>query len=276
MSVFGVQSTGNPVFSNSAFGQQQAANPFSTQAQVGGLSSLGEAVARGTMTVGGAVNASFICLGLCIASAVGSTMLIPKESFFIPMIIGVIAYFLGGLLLVFVPKIAPIFAPIAAVFMGVMVSGISQVYAAKMAGTNLGGATGSGVIYTATGITFAVLFSMLMAYKFQIIRATKTFYTIMGVASVGILLFCLASLGASLFGKALIDWNSPLGLGIAVIIALVAAFMLIVDFDMIEQGAAHGLPKHYEWVGAFGLLTTLVWLYISILRILAIVAGKRE
>ena len=125
----------------------------------------------------------------------------------------------------------------------------------------------------AVGVTFAVFAVMLVLYRLNIIRATQQFRAIVVGATLGVAVLYLASMLLSLFHvdgvSTMLNSSSPLSIGISVIIAGIAAFNLILDFDFIETGAAQGAPRYMEWYGAFGLMVTLVWLYMEILRLLA-------
>ncbi len=131
-----------------------------------------------------------------------------------------------------------------------------------------------GLVIQAVSLTFATLFALLMAYKAGYIKATPTFKRGVVAATGGIVLFYLASMVLSVFGfNALTTFytsNSLLSIGFSVLVVGVAALNLVLDFDLIENAARQGnAPKYMEWYGAFGLLVTLVWLYLEILRLLA-------
>jgi uncharacterized YccA/Bax inhibitor family protein len=123
------------------------------------------------------------------------------------------------------------------------------------------------------GLTFSVVAAMYLLYKFNIIRATQRFKSIVFTATAGIAIFYLVCwIMSTVFHTTLPSFlfqGSLLGIGFSIFVVALAALNLILDFDMIEQGAEMGAPKYMEWYGAFGLLVTIVWLYLEILRLLS-------
>jgi uncharacterized YccA/Bax inhibitor family protein len=118
---------------------------------------------------------------------------------------------------------------------------------------------------------------MFLLYNFRIIKATERFKSVVMTATAGIAIFYLIVMVLHLFNVNVpfMHDSSPLGIGISLFIVGIAALNLIMDFDMIEQGAAQGAPKYMEWYGAFGLMVTLVWLYLEILRLLSRFASNK-
>lgn len=130
----------------------------------------------------------------------------------------------------------------------------------------------SGIVFQAVGLTFSVVAVMYLLYKFRVIKVTERFKSIIMIATLGLGLFYLVCWIISLFDVTLPSFlfqGSVLGIGFSVFVVALAALNLVLDFDMIEQGAAMGAPKYMEWYGAFGLLVTIVWLYMEILRLLS-------
>src|SRR6516225_132127 len=128
-----------------------------------------------------------------------------------------------------------------------------------------------GIAIQAVSLTFAVLFVLLLAYKFRIVQATRGFKLGIIAATGGIFLVYMANLVATLVFHSpfsILYSSSPLGIGISLFITVIAALNLILDFDLIEHGAAMGAPKYMEWYGAFAMMVTLIWLYMEILRLL--------
>ena len=121
------------------------------------------------------------------------------------------------------------------------------------------------------GLTFGVLFVMLAAYKTGLIRATERFKVGVIAATGGIALFYLVAMVLGLFhvNVGILYNSSPIGIAFSVFVVIIAALNLVLDFDMIETGVRIGAPKYMEWYGAFGLMVTLIWLYLEILRLLA-------
>ena len=133
-----------------------------------------------------------------------------------------------------------------------------------------------GLVMQAVGLTFGVAIAMFLLYNFKIIKATEKFKSVIISATMGIFVFYLISMVVRMFG---VDMpfmydSSALGIGISLFVIAIAALNLILDFDMIERGAAQGAPKFMEWYGAFGLLVTIVWLYIEILKLLSRLGRK--
>jgi uncharacterized YccA/Bax inhibitor family protein len=164
-------------------------------------------------------------------------------------------------------------APAYAFFKGLTLGGISA-YFELSESVNSGMRTSgySGIVIQAIALTFSVVVAMYLLYKFNIIRATEKFKSIILTATIGIAIFYLAIFGLSFFGVPMPGFlyqGSVFGIGFSVFVVALAAMNLILDFDMIEKGAEMGAPKYMEWYGAFGLLVTIVWLYMEILRLLS-------
>ena len=191
------------------------------------------------------------------------------------MWIGVIGGFITAIVLTFKPVWATFLAPIYALFEGAFIGGISAVYdfAFKGAAT---GATG-GIVMQAVGLTFAVVIAMFALYRFRIIKATEKFKSVIVIATVGIAVFYLLAIVLRMFNvdMPLIHSSGTLGIVFSLVVVGIAALNLILDFDRIEEGAAMGAPKYMEWYGAFGLLVTIVWLYLEILRLLSKLASRK-
>jgi uncharacterized YccA/Bax inhibitor family protein len=128
-----------------------------------------------------------------------------------------------------------------------------------------------GIAFQALLLTFGILTVLLVVYTTRLIRVTENFKLIIVSATGGIALYYVISLVLSFFGirAPLIHDNSWLGIGFTLVVVIIAALNLVVDFDFIEQGVERGAPKYMEWYGAFGILVTLVWLYIELLRLLS-------
>lgn len=234
-----------------------------------------------TMTVQGTATATMILLGLCSASAVlvwGVLSASPQLMW--PVLIGsLVGGLVLGIIMHFKHTTAPYLAPLYAIVQGGVVGGISLVYAIKSAGSSIGGATGAGIVLWAALLTFSVLFALLAAYKSRLIRATENFKLGVTAATMGIGLFYLVNLGVNLFWPGTIPSFGDMGwIGIAIcgFVVVIASLNLVLDFDFIEQGEAAGAPKYMEWYAGFGLLVTLIWLYIELLRLLYLLFGRRE
>jgi uncharacterized YccA/Bax inhibitor family protein len=173
--------------------------------------------------------------------------------------------FVVALILVFKPRWSPYLAPAYGLLEGVFVGAVSAIYNFAFA------KTAPNLIMQAVGLTFGVVIAMFLLYNFRVIKATQRFKSIVFTATAGIMLFYGLALILRMFGiqMPLIHESGLLGIGLSVFIVAIAALNLILDFDQIENGAAMGAPKYMEWYCAFGLLVTVVWLYLEILRLLS-------
>ena len=181
---------------------------------------------------------------------------------------GLFGYMIGGaigglifaLITIFKPTWAPVTAPIYAALEGLFIGALSAFAESKF----------PGIVLQATGLTFGILFALLGAYRSGLIKATENFKLGVAAATGGIFLVYMASFGLGMFGVTIpfLHDSTPIGIGISVFICIIAALNLVLDFDFIENGADQGAPKYMEWLGAFGLMVTLIWLYIEILHLL--------
>jgi uncharacterized YccA/Bax inhibitor family protein len=177
------------------------------------------------------------------------------------MIGGIFGGLVVGFLTIIKKNWAPITAPIYALLEGLFLGGISAVFNRSY----------PGIAMQAITLTFGVMFVMLLAYKFQIIRATRGFKLGVIAATGGIAVVYLVNMIMSLFFHTQMSFlyaATPLGIGISLFVVIIAALNLILDFDMIETAARMGAPKYMEWYGGFGMMVTLIWLYLEILRLL--------
>lgn len=192
-----------------------------------------------------------------------------------PLILtGVIGGLVVAITISFKKEWSPYLAPAYALLEGLFVGGVSAYFEYQATTSTEGFYAGgySGIVAQAVGLTFAVVAAMYLLYKFKIIQATKKFKAIILTATIGLGLFYLAIWVISMFGGAVPTFlyqGSAIGIGFSIFVVALAAMNLILDFDMIEQGAELGAPKYMEWYGAFGLLVTIVWLYLEILRLLS-------
>jgi uncharacterized YccA/Bax inhibitor family protein len=181
-------------------------------------------------------------------------------------IVGGIGGFIVALVTVFKPRASPYTAPLYAVLEGLLLGGISALYNARFAGLPLQAVT----------LTFGVFAALLLVYRTGIVRVTQNFRLGVFAATGGIAIMYLLSFVLRLFGvqMAFLHDSSPLSIGISLVVVVVAALNLVLDFDFIERGVEHGAPRFMEWYAAFGLLVTLVWLYLEILRLLGKLQGR--
>ena len=203
------------------------------------------------MTVSGAVNKTFallFCALIPAAAAWYQAMLGYTDKVNIIMTAGLI--------------IGAVYAFAEGAFLGGLSAAIEKIY--------------PGIAVQAVGATFVVLFVMLALYRMKLIRATEKLRSVILAATFAIMLVYLGSFIASFFGVQIpfVYGGGIIGIAFSVIVVIVAALNLILDFDVIEKCAAGMLPKYYEWYTAFGLMLTLVWLYMEILRLIAILRSN--
>ncbi len=212
---------------------------------------------QGTMTVSGTINKT-IMLFLILLVGASISWYQPSQLFIWG---GAIGGFIVAMVTIFKKQWAPFTAPVYAGLEGLFLGGISVMYEAAY----------SGIVYNAILLTLGVFAAMLLAYRSGLIEVTQKFRTGVVAATGGIFLVYLASIVLSFFGIeiSLIHGNGLMGIGFSLIIVGVAALNLVLDFDMIEKGAEAKAPAYFEWYTSFGLMITLVWLYIEILRLLS-------
>ena len=225
-----------------------------------------------TMTERGTLNKFFFLFLMVMASASFTWKAFYDGKNVFPWMIGAA---IGGLIVAFVIAFkrewSPYLTPAYGLLEGVFLGGISAVY------NNAFEKTAPGIVTQAVLLTFGAVIAMFLLYRFRIIKATEKFKSIIFIATAGIAVFYLLAMVLRLFNIdiALIHQGSTLGIVFSLIVVGVAALNLILDFDMIEQGVSMGAPKYMEWYGAFGLLVTIVWLYLEILRLLAKMSSRR-
>lgn len=222
-----------------------------------------------SMTIGGTVQKAFLLLVLTTIFAVVGWRAAESVLTTSPFLI-----FGGFLLLIGLsfaavknPKLAAPLGFLYAVLMGTWMGAISRIYADVY----------EGIVTQAVAATLCVFLGCLILYGTRAVKVTAKFQAVVISATFGVLILYLGTWILSLFGVGsfLNDAGSPLAIGISIIICIIAALNLFLDFNFIEQGSTVGAPKAMEWLGAFGLLTTLVWLYLEILRLLALLQGNR-
>jgi uncharacterized YccA/Bax inhibitor family protein len=216
------------------------------------------------MTLQGTVNKTGLLL-LCVVATSAWTWGLAHsptpEAVYPWMIGGLFGGLIAAIVTIFKKDWAPFMAPIYALLEGLVLGGISAVFDKFY----------PGIAVQAVGLTFGVLFLLLLAYKTGIVRATPRFKLGVMVATGAIFLVYMVDMFMGLFahtGISILRAASPLGIGISVVIVIIAALNLILDFDLIETGVRNGAPKYMEWYGAFALMVTLIWLYLEILRLL--------
>jgi uncharacterized YccA/Bax inhibitor family protein len=181
--------------------------------------------------------------------------------------IGLVGGLVVAMVTIFKKEWSPITAPIYSLLEGLALGGISAMFEHRY----------PGIAIQAVGLTFGTLFVLLIAYHSRVIRVTEKFKLGVVAATGGIAVFYLVQFVLGFFGVRFtaINGSGLLGIGFSVVVVIVAALNLVLDFDFIESGVSAGAPKYMEWYGAFGLIVTLVWLYLEILRLLSKINGRR-
>ena len=226
------------------------------------------AIVRGgdnVMTLAGTVNKTGMLLLMAVLTATFTWYQVSTPA----GIVGAGPYLWGGmigglvlaLVTVFKKEWSPVTAPLYALVEGFFLGAISAMFNHMY----------EGIVMQAVLLTFGTLFALLFAYRSGMIKATENFKLGVVAATGGIMLVYLASIALSFFGIQIpmIHESGIVGIGFSLFVVVIAALNLVLDFDFIETGAEQGAPKYMEWYGAFGLMVTLVWLYIEFLRLLA-------
>lgn len=221
--------------------------------------------AQDTMSLNGTVNKTAFLLVLTLAGALytwslffnsnGTANLMPY------VLVGGLGGFVVSLVTIFKKTWAPVTAPLYAALEGLFIGAISAMFEMKF----------PGIVMQAVGLTFGTLAALLMAYRSGLIKATENFKLGVVAATGGIALLYLVNIGMGFFGKSMpfIHDSGLMGIAFSGFVVVIAALNLVLDFDFIESGVEQRAPKYMEWYAAFGLLVTLVWLYLEILRLLS-------
>ena len=183
------------------------------------------------------------------------------------MIGGAIGGLVFAVVTVFKKHWAGVTAPAYCLLQGLFLGGLSSTLEARY----------PGIVIQAVGLTFGTLVALLLAYRSGLIRVTENFRLGVAAATGGIFLVYMATMVLGFFGVSMpfIHESGLIGIGFSLFVVVIASMNLVLDFDFIERGAALGAPKYMEWFAAFGLMVTLIWLYIEILRLLAKLRGRR-
>jgi len=248
----------NPVFKENVFSRD-----YSSQSEV--------------MTVNGTVNKTALMLLIVIAAAIFvwnkffAAIQVNPEGGAAAVMPWVIGGGIGGLITALVtafrPQSSGISAPIYAIFEGLLLGGISAIFESMY----------PGVVMRAVALTLAVFFAMLFLYRSGIIKVTKKLQMGIFAATAGIAVVYLASFIGGFFGMefSFLHGNSNFSIGFSLVVVAVAALNLVMDFSFIERATESGAPKYMEWYAAFGLIVTLVWLYMEILRLLSKLQSRK-
>jgi uncharacterized YccA/Bax inhibitor family protein len=230
------------------------------------------------MSLKGTINKSMISLLLILlaASYTWNLFINGSPSVNILMLVGGIGGFIVALVTAFKKEWSPITVPVYALLEGLFLGGISAFFADYTSGGAEEGVVSNPIVIKAVTLTFGVFFAMLFAYRSGMIQATPKFTRgiIAATGGIAIAYFLMMILGWFGIDLSFFYGNSWPSIGISLFVVVIAALNLILDFDFIEKGAQMGLPKYMEWYGAFGLMVTLVWLYIEILILLSKLSSR--
>jgi uncharacterized YccA/Bax inhibitor family protein len=225
-------------------------------------------VAGDRMTIGGTVNKTFLSIVILLVGATWTWNLgVGDPRIGILTGVGVFGGFIVAMITAFKRTWAPVTTPVYAALEGLALGGISVTFEASY----------PGIVSQAVFLTVGTLLALLAAYRSGWIQATENFKLGVVAATGGIVLVYLMSFVLGFFGMniPLIHGSGPIGIAFSGFVVCIAALNLVLDFDFIEAGAERGAPKYLEWYAAFGLLVTLVWLYLAILRLLAQLNERR-
>jgi len=245
--------TSNPALSDNTFRDLSASRS-------GGLID-----AADRMTLSGTVNKTGILLILAIATAAWTWSLFMQSRDSAEVMPLMLVGMFGGLICAFVTVFkkawSPVTAPIYALLEGLVLGGLSALLDLRY----------PGIAIQAVSLTFGTLFVLLLAYRSGMIKVTQKFRLGVIAATGGVMVFYLLQMLLGFFGFRFVSINGSgaIGIGFSLIVVAIAALNLVLDFDFIEQGVAYGAPRYMEWYGAFGIMVTLVWLYLEILRLLS-------
>jgi uncharacterized YccA/Bax inhibitor family protein len=239
----------NPALSNSIFLQESHSG-----------------IVTDTMTIQGTVNKTAIALFLLICSA-SWTWSLPVSQAGALATLGAIGGIVVALITVFKKHLSGVTVPIYALLQGLFLGSFSSIFEMQY----------PGIVIQAVGLTFGTLFALLSAYKSGLIKVTENFKLGLFAATGGLAMFYFVSFILGFFGVnfSMFTGSGPIGIGFSVVVVAIAALNLVMDFDFIENGSQQGAPKYMEWYGAFGLMVTLIWLYIEIIRLLAKLRDRR-
>jgi uncharacterized YccA/Bax inhibitor family protein len=225
-----------------------------------------------TMTENGTLN-KFFFLSLMVMASASFTWKAFYEGKDVMswMIGGAIGGFIVAIIISFKKEWASYLTPLYGLLEGVFIGGLSAVVNAAFAKSY------PGIVMQAVVLTFGAVIAMFLLYRFRIIKATEKFKSVIFTATAGIAIFYLLAMVLRMFhiDIAFLHEGSAIGIIFSLVVVTIAALNLILDFDMIEQGTAMGAPKYMEWYCAFGLMVTIVWLYVEILRLLMKLGSRR-
>lgn len=251
--------SGNPTLSEKNF--EQSVSPSSIAGE-------------NAMTVRGTLNKFGFLFLMVMASAFYTWQEFTNRGDVMPyMWTGVIGGFIVALIIMFKKQWAPYLAPLYALLEGLFIGAVSAAFQYAFQ------ETAPGIVVNSILLTFGVAIAMYVLFVTRVIRVTETFRAVIIVATVGLMIFYLIAMVLRMTGvtdlQFIYQGGSPLAIGFSLFVVGLAALNLVMDFDMIEKGAQMGAPKYMEWYGAFGLMVTIIWLYLEILRLLSKFASRK-
>lgn len=223
------------------------------------------------MTIRGTMNKFGVLFMLMLASTAFAWTQFYKGSNPMPLMwTGIVGILIVSIVMYFKKQWSPVLAPLYAILLGLLVGSVSAIY-------NDAFKSYPGLIMQAVGLTLTVALVMFALYYTRVIKVTEKFKSIIIIATASVMFFYLLKLIFSAFGVtigAFTNASTPLGIGFSIVVVVLAALNLLLDFDMIEKGAEKKVPKYMEWFCAGALLFTLVWLYLEILRLLSKLSNR--
>ncbi|MBP9115969.1 MAG: Bax inhibitor-1/YccA family protein [Acidimicrobiia bacterium] len=244
-----------------ASGQSTAVGSMSIQDQAFNNSGTTAISGSGTMTVGGSARAAMVLFAIIVATGTWAWVSIPEDKFTLALFGGIFVGLAFGLITTFKPKYARVTAPLYAVAEGVALGAISKVFEYAY----------NGIVVQAILATGSIVFVMYTLYATGVIKVTQKFRKIVIGATMGVFVFYMLNLVLGLVGVdlPLIGDTGLLGIVFSLVVIVIAASNLALDFDFIERGAQAGLPKYMNWAAGYGLAVTVVWIYLEVLRLLS-------
>ena len=225
-----------------------------------------------TMTLRGTLNKFGFMLVMLMGTAYYSWKEFANGGNVQPLIwTGLIGGLITAIIIIFKKEWAGYLAPLYALLEGLFLGALSAMYNDAFA------TKAPNIVMNAVGLTFGTAIAMYFLYSFKIIKATEKFKSVIFTATAGIAIFYLIAMVVRMFGvdMAFLHEGSLMGIGFSLVVVTIAALNLILDFDMIEKGTEAGAPKYMEWYGAFGLMVTIVWLYLEIIRLLSKLSSRK-
>ena len=250
---------GQPGYGQPGYGQPADGQPYPTTGAYPAAPPRVE-----TMTIDDVVVRTVGLIGLTAASAAAAWVLVPDQLTAPIWITAAIVGLVLGLVISFAQVTNPLLITGYAVVEGTFLGLVSKFYESFF----------NGIVLQAVIGTFGVFFLMAALYKFKIIRATPKFIKGVIAAGIGVFALLMVNLVLSLFGvNTHLRDGGPLAIGLSLVIIVIAALFFVLDFYQVEESVRYGLPRKYAWLSAFGILVTMIWMYLEMLRLLSYLQG---